>query len=197
MKEKNYKDTFLGFLKKYGYILVLSVLMLALSIVLILSATKSRVGDTDGVDTPPANTAPVSFYSPVLNFRVAKEFSSTELLYNATLKQWEANKSLALSTGEGAEVYAVLDGVVEDVYSNYLNGYVVVISHEGNLKTYYSSLDEDVKVKKGETVTRGQVIGKAGETANAELDLGTHLTFAVMENNVKVDPADYLDLGDK
>ena len=192
MKEKNYKESFVNFLKRFGYIIVLSVIMLVLSIILIVNAAKPNVSDNKPVD---AN--PVTFYNPVMNFTVAKGYDGSGLVYNATLNQWEAHKQLALTAGDSSDVYAVLDGVVEDVYSNYLNGYVVVISHENNLKTYYSSLDENVRVKKGDTVTKGQVIGKVGTTANAELDLGTHLTFAVMENDVKVDPSSYLNLTDK
>lgn len=193
MKEKNYKESFLNFFKRYGYIVVLSVIMLVLSIVLIVSVGKPSVDDKK----EPVNADPVTFYSPVMNFTVAKGYDGQGLVYNATLNQWEAHKQVALAANESSEVYAVLDGVVEDVYSNYLNGYVVVISHNNNLKTYYSSLDENIKVKKGDTVTKGQVIGKVGLTANAELDLGTHLTFAVMENDVKVDPSAYLNLTDK
>ena len=192
MQKRNYKESFLNFFKRYGYIVVLAVVMLVLSILLIVSVSKPRVEDKKPVDNNP-----ITFYNPVMNFTIAKGFDGSGLVYNATLNQWEAHKQSALAASESSEVYAVLDGVVEDVYSNYLNGHVVVISHEGNLKTYYSSLDEDVKVKKGDTVTKGQVIGKVGTTANAELDLGTHLTFAVMENDVKVDPSAYLNLTDK
>ena len=193
MKEKNYKETLLSFLKRYGYIIVLSVVMLVLSIILIVSVAKPKVSD----NKPVSNNDPITFYNPVMNFTVAKGYNGAALVYNATLKQWEAHKKVALSASAEADVYAVLDGVVEDVYSNYLNGYVVVISHNNNLKTYYSSLDENVKVKKGDAVTKGQVIGKVGSTANAELDLGTHLTFAITENDVKVDPTAYLNLSDK
>ena len=192
MKEKNYKEALMGFIKRYGYIVVLSIIMLVLSIILIANANKPQ----DNV-TKPVNNDALTFYNPVMNFTVSKDYNDSLLVYNKTLKQWEAHKAIALTAAEGSDVYAVLDGVVEDVYSNYLNGYVVIIKHNDNLKTYYSSLAEDVKVKKGDKVSKGQVVGKVGTTANAELDLGTHLTFAVSENDVKIDPSAYLNLSDK
>lgn len=192
MQKKNYKEMFLNFFKRYGYIVVLAIVMVALSVLLIVASNKPTIPSKE-----PVSNDPVTFYNPVMNFSVAKEFDGAGLVYNATLNQWEAHKQVSLSAGDNADVYAVLDGVVEDVYSNYLNGNVVVISHNGNLKTHYSSLDENVKVKKGETVKKGQIIGKVGTTANAELDLGTHLTFAITKNDVKVDPNAYLKLTDK
>ena len=192
MKEKNYKEALMGFIKRYLYIVVLSIIMLVLSIILIANANKPQ----DNV-TKPVNNDALTFYNPVMNFTVSKDYNDSSLVYNKTLKQWEAHKAIALTAAEDSDVYAVLDGVVEDVYSNYLNGYVVIIKHNDNLKTYYSSLAEDVKVKKGDKVSKGQVVGKVGTTANAELDLGTHLTFAVSENDVKIDPSAYLNLSDK
>lgn len=192
MKEESKKEAVINFLKRYGYIIGLSAFMLILSIILIVSANKPNESDNK-----PVNTDPISFYNPLLNFTVAKEFNDTNLVYNSTLKQWEAHKGVCLTATENSEVFAVLDGVVEDVYSNYLNGTVVVLSHANNLKTYYSSLGEDVPVKKGDTVKQGDVIGKISNTGANELNLGNHLHFEVTENDVKVDPATYLDLENK
>lgn len=192
MKDKSYKESILSFFKKYGYIVILSVVMIILSVLLIVSVANPHEESKE-----PVNTTPVTFYNPVLNFTIAKGYDDKNLVYNSTLKQWEAHKALALTAAENSEVYAVLDGEVLDVYSNYLNGTVVVLKHDGDLKTYYSSLQEDVKVKKGDKVSKGQVIGKVGTTANAELDLGNHLTFQVTEKDVKVDPSTYLNLTEK
>lgn len=192
MKEKNNKEVVINFLKKYGYIIGLSVIMLTISIILIVFANKPN---TD--DNKPVNTDPISFYNPLLNYTVAKDYNDRNLVYNSTLKQWEAHKGICFTAPENSEVFAALDGVVEDVYSNHLNGTVVVLSHNNNLKTYYSSLDEDVPVKKGDSVNKGAVIGKISNTGSSELNLGNHLHFEVTENNVKIDPATYLNLENK
>lgn len=192
MKEKLNKQGVLSFLKKYGYIIALATIMLVLSIILIVSANNDEV-----VDNKPVNADPISFYSPLLTYTIAKDYNDTNLVYNTTLKQWEAHKGICFTAPENSEVFACLDGVVEDVYSNHLSGTVVVINHSNNLKTYYSSLNENVAVKKGDTVTKGDVIGRVGVTGNSELELGNHLHFEVTENNVKVDPSMYLNLENK
>lgn len=189
MKE-NKKEAIIDFLKKYGYIIALSTIMVVASIILIVTANNSKPTDKN----EPVNTEPISFYSPLLSYTIAKDYNDTNLVYNSTLKQWEAHKGICFTASENSDVFACLDGVVEDVYSDHLNGTVVVLKHDNNLKTYYSSLAEDVNVKVGDNVTKGSVIGKVSNTGANELNLGNHLHFEVTENNVKIDPATYLDL---
>lgn len=192
MKENSRKEAFLTFLRKYGYIVGLGVMLIVISTIIVVFANKP----TENV-TNPTNTTPVNFYSPLLSYTIAKDYNDKNLVYNTTLKQWEAHKGICFSASENSEVFACLDGTVADVYTNHLNGTVVVLSHDNNLKTYYSSLDENVSVKKGDKVKRGSVIGKVSSTASNELNLGSHLHFEVTENNVKVDPATYLNLEGK
>ncbi len=192
MKEKSEKEAFLTFLRKYGYIVGLGVMLVVISTIIVVFANKPKENVTN-----PTNTTPVSFYNPLLSYTIAKDYNDKNLVYNTTLKQWEAHKGICFSASENSEVFACLDGTVADVYTNHLNGTVVVLSHDNNLKTYYSSLDENVSVKKGDKVKRGSVIGKVSSTASNELNLGSHLHFEVTENNVKVDPATYLNLEGK
>ena len=192
MKEKSGKEAFLTFLRKYGYIVGLGVMLVVISTIIVVFANKPK-----GNVTNPTNTTPVSFYSPLLRYTIAKDYNDKNLVYNTTLKQWEAHKGICFSASGNSEVFACLDGTVADVYTNHLNGTVVVLSHDNNLKTYYSSLDENVSVKKGDKVKRGSVIGKVSSSASNELNLGSHLHFEVTENNVKVDPATYLNLEGK
>jgi len=117
-------------------------------------------------------------------------------MYNSTLNQWEAHKSIDFSTSEGTDVFAYTDGTVSNVYSNYLQGTVVVIDHADGLQTAYSSLKEDVSVSVGDKITGGTVIGKVGTTANAESDLGAYLNFQMIENDQKVDPSGYLSVAE-
>lgn len=193
MKEKSNKQVLINFIKRYGYIVLLSVIMLVISIIVAVSATKPEETDK----TVQVGNDAVTFYNPLLSCTVAKEYNDKNLVYNTTLKQWEAHKGVCLTAAENSEVFAVLDGTVEDVYSNYLNGTVVVINHGGNLKTSYASLKENVAVKVGDVVSKGDVIGRVGVTENGELNLGNHLHFEVIENSVKVDPMAYLNFENK
>jgi len=87
---------------------------------------------------------------------------------------------------------------VIDVYNNYLEGTVVKIEHDNGLVSEYGSLDEDVKVKEGDTVQSNAIIGFVSASANAEANEGSHLHFTMYdEAGKKIDPAGYLSLGNK
>ena len=53
----------------------------------------------------------------------------------------------------------------EDIYTDSLEGIVIVINHNNGFKSIYKNLSSDKMVKKGESVTEGQVISGVGETA--------------------------------
>ena len=139
----------------------------------------------------------ISFVMPIENGEIIKDYSSSSLKYNATLKQWEAHKGVDIKGADDASVRAAYKGEVLSVENNYLTGTVVTIRHTNGLQTVYSSLDEDVSVKIGDKVQTGQVIGKVSTTAKSEAADGPHLHFEVIENNKKVDPNLYLESSNK
>ncbi len=92
----------------------------------------------------------------------------------------------------GDPVVASADGVVT-IASNNPNhsfGKYVKIDHGSGIETLYAHLSSIV-VSPGQTVSRGQLIGYAGNTSNQ--NLAPHLHFVVYNNGQKVNPNDYLD----
>ncbi len=67
-------------------------------------------------------------------------------------------------------------------------GYYVKIDHGNGLYTTYSHLNS-LGVVKGQQVTRGQEIGRVGNTGWSD---GPHLHFEVIKNGVKVNPLNYV-----
>ena len=61
-------------------------------------------------------------------------------------------------------------------------GNVVIIDHGFGLQSLYSHLSE-IHVQKGETVQRGQIIGKTGATGMAG---GDHLHFGMLVSGLEV-----------
>lgn len=196
--EPTTKEKILGFLKKYSYVIIAITLLIILSITMAVTVSKTRVSDKnyDNDNVVPTGSSVTSFYLPVLNCSAIKDYSDTKLMYNETLKQWEAHKALDLTGNAGDNVYAALDGKVVAVYDNYLEGKVIELEHQNNLKTIYKSLGNTKNLEVGDVVSRGQVIGTLGTSAG-EAHLGNHLHFEVEESGKKIDPSGYLNLTDK
>ena len=184
------KDVF----KKYSYYLVLGGLLLIVAITMIVVGISSS--NQLDEETVPTNTY-VSPYLPVLNASVYKGYYADELVYNSTLKQWETHNAIDFVATNGSKVYSILDGKVKSVYSNLLEGQVVVIAHEDGLVSTYGSLSEELKVKEGDIVNRGQEIGALSDSSSGEIDAGAHLHFALTDNGKNIDPAAYLNIETK
>jgi murein DD-endopeptidase MepM/ murein hydrolase activator NlpD len=68
-------------------------------------------------------------------------------------------------------------------------GNVVVLDHGFGVQSLYSHLSE-IHVHKGETVQRGQIIGKTGATGMAG---GDHLHFGMLVSGLQVQPIEWWD----
>ena len=198
MEEQKHTQKIRGFMKKYGYYLLVGFCLLALALIIIISTTlnKSTVQQNNN-NNQEVNATATTFTLPVLNATVYKEYNDKSLVYNKTLNQWEAHKSIDFLVASGSNVYAIADGTVKEVYTNYLEGTVVVIEHGDNLTSKYGSLKEEVSVKVGDKVKKGDVIGTASDSAMRETDIGTYLHFEMLEGETKVDPAGYLNISNK
>jgi len=90
----------------------------------------------------------------------------------------------------GTPVAAMNDGTVLLARFLYFEGNCVVIDHGLGLLTLYFHLSE-FKVKEGDAVKRGQIIGLSGGTGRAT---GPHLHVAVRWQGTYLDPARLLQL---
>ncbi|HUI12702.1 MAG TPA: LysM peptidoglycan-binding domain-containing M23 family metallopeptidase [Xanthobacteraceae bacterium] len=99
------------------------------------------------------------------------------------------NDGINLAVPEGTPVKAAEDGVVAYA-GNELKGYgnLVLIRHANGFVTAYANASE-LLVKRGETVKRGQVIAKSGETGNVT---SPQLHFEIRKGATPVDPSQYL-----
>ena len=99
------------------------------------------------------------------------------------------NDGINISVPAGTSVRAAESGVV--VYSgDGLKGYgnLVLIKHPNGFVTAYGNNGE-LDVKRGEKVTRGQVIAKSGDTGNVN---SPQLHFELRKGSTPVDPTSYL-----
>lgn len=96
----------------------------------------------------------------------------------------EMHKGMDFAGKKGSDVKAVASGVVTWSGERYGYGNLVEISHGNGYVTRYGHND-DILVKTGDTVERGQTISKMGSTGRST---GPHVHFEVLLNNRQIDP---------
>lgn len=94
-----------------------------------------------------------------------------------------------LASTQRAEIPAVNDGVVLMAKYFGIYGNTVLIDHGYGLASLYGHLSE-MLVKEGDAVTRGQLIGRSGQTGLAG---GDHLHFTMLLQGLPVDPREWWD----
>ncbi len=159
------------------------------------SASQSQTTPAAQPDaTVPAEKKAMKTVSPVAGETIFG-YSMEALSYNQTTRDWRVHNGVDLAAEPGAAVGAAADGKVFTVYEDDAMGHTVVIRHNDGYTTKYSSLGENVAVQAGDTVTAGQTIGYAGDSAILETSLGSHVHFSVTCYDEPMDPAAFLALG--
>lgn len=104
------------------------------------------------------------------------------------------HKGLDLGTGsENIPTYAAKEGTVTEAGYSPSAGNWVVIDHGNGIVTKYMH-HEEIYVKKGQHVEKGQQIGLSGSTGNST---GNHLHFQLEIDGKAVDPTPYLQKDNK
>jgi stage II sporulation protein Q len=98
--------------------------------------------------------------------------------------------AIAAKNKKTFDVTAAAAGKVTKAERDPMLGYQVEVEHANGLVTVYASL-EDAKVKVGDEVEQGTVVGTAGRNV-FEKDLGVHLHFEVHKDGLAVQPEQYL-----
>lgn len=104
---------------------------------------------------------------------------------------WYIHKGLDLSTWHsGDPVVATASGQVVNVGYDTNFGNCVIIKHKHGMYTRYAHLNS-YRVKRGENVSQGQIIGYVGNTG---ISTGPHLHYEVHIGSDVVDPGKYLNV---
>lgn len=100
------------------------------------------------------------------------------------------HKGVDYRAKEGTEVMAINRGVVRVTKTFRNHGKTIVIDHGLGLMSFYLHLSK-IKVKVGDVVERGQIVGLSGHTGYT---LGAHLHFSIRINDIAIDPEKFLEL---
>ena len=100
----------------------------------------------------------------------------------------EFHKGIDIATRIGTPIIAPADGFVVHVGKEGGFGRMIAINHGYNLKTRYGHLSK-YRIKKGQYVKRGQIIGEVGNSGRCT---GPHLHYEVHLNGVPVNPVRFI-----
>ncbi len=98
------------------------------------------------------------------------------------------HKGIDIANVLGTPVKASNTGRVSLAESMKSNGKIILINHGHGITTIYGHLNS-IKVKEGQWVKQGQIIGLIGSTG---ISSGPHLHFGISVDNVRVDPEQWI-----
>lgn len=135
-----------------------------------------------------------NFACPVGKKEITMAFSyNTTPIYSNTLMEYRSDHTgIDIKANIGDDVKASYDGTVEKIYEDNKLGYTVIINHSNGIKTQYSNLDKKIPLKVKETVKKGDIIGKVGNSASFEINDGEHIHFAIIKDNEYINPEKYI-----
>jgi len=140
------------------------------------------------IDSAGARCNGIPAIQPVINKQLTLLTASYGMRIHPFYKTLKSHQGVDYTVPEGSRVFATADGTVRDVADrNSTSGRTVVIDHGNGYETSYSHLSQ-IHVAKGQTVRRGDIIARSGDTG---LSLAPHLHYEVRFNGMRVDPVHY------
>ncbi|MBG0779992.1 MAG: peptidoglycan DD-metalloendopeptidase family protein [Desulfotignum balticum] len=124
--------------------------------------------------------------SPVNYSRISSYFSNSRL--HPILKVKRPHPGIDYSAPKNTPIKTVADGVIREIAYNKTMGRYITIQHINGYETSYLHMNSFAKgMKKGGSVSQGDVIGYVGKTG---LATGYHLDFRMTKNGRHINPLD-------
>ncbi len=125
---------------------------------------------------------------PVSNKQLDRISSGFGYRIHPVYKVPKMHEGMDFTAPRGTDVYATADGVIEEANVS-ARGYgnEIVINHGYGYKTRYAHLTS-FKVRRGQQVKRGELIGYVGNTG---LSTAPHLHYEVEKDGLKVNPINF------
>lgn len=124
---------------------------------------------------------------PVANKDLQRLASGFGMRMHPILKIGKMHNGLDFSAHVGTPIYATGDGKVSMAERQGGYGNVVKINHGYGYETLYAHMSK-FKVRNGQSVKRGDVIGYVGNTG---LSTGPHLHYEIHKDGKEIDPVSY------
>ncbi len=150
-------------------------------------------------ETEPAATAANNFFSSKspralpIEGEIINPYSDGELVKSETLNLWQTHDGIDIAAEAGADIRAAGEGTVLNIWEDGLWGVCISIDHGDGYVSSYCGVDKSVPVTIGQEVACGDVIAKAGNTAECECALPSHLHFEVKKDGEFVSPLSFTE----
>lgn len=136
-------------------------------------------------------TSSGAFIMPVSG-EILNPFSNGELVKSRTLGEWRTHDGIDIAAKEGTPVKSPNDGKVLDIREDSKWGNTVEIEYGGGIVITFAGMGSDIKVKKGQEVKLGDVIGSVGNSSIVESAEQPHLHVGIRRDGEWVDPMSVL-----
>lgn len=132
--------------------------------------------------------ASIPAIQPVSNKDLRRMASGFGMRMHPIYKRMKMHTGMDFSAERGTEIYATGAGKVVKVEASRRGyGNNILIDHGYGYQTLYAHMS-GFKVKQGQLVTRGQIIGFVGNTGTS---VSPHLHYEVLKDGNKVNPVNY------
>ena len=118
---------------------------------------------------------------------VIRKYSMDSLVHYATLAQWKVSPAMLISAEEGEEVTCAADGIVTSIEENEETGITVTSSIGDGYTLIYGQI-EDLTIGEGDTIEKGQIIGKLSKPTRYNSIEGPSLYIQLLNGEETLDP---------
>lgn len=122
---------------------------------------------------------------------IVLKYSMDSTIFFPTLGVYKCNPAISIKADEGTNVGVAASGVVKSVTVNEETGTTVDVAIGNDYETTYGLLD-NVVVRSGDKVTKGQLLGTVSAPTAYYTKEGANLYFKVTKDGVSVDPMELL-----
>lgn len=122
---------------------------------------------------------------------IVLKYSMDSTIFFPTLGVYKCNPAISIKADEGTNVGVAASGVVKSVTVNEETGTTVDVAIGNGYETTYGLLD-NVFVRSGDKVTKGQLLGTVSAPTAYYTKEGANLYFKVTKDGVSVDPMELL-----
>ena len=126
-----------------------------------------------------------------VNGHVLIDYSMDQSVYFPTLDQYKLSPAISVQAVEGAPVVSAVNGTVYSIENDAETGTTVTMELGNGYQAIYGQLT-DLDVAKGDTITKGSIIGYVAAPTKYYSEEGSNLYFAMKKDGEPIDPITYL-----